>query len=219
MQRSALEQGLPLFIRTDIDPESFSKGKVQWCPEKQIDKNLCCQESQIDAAQKQILDFFEESPVSIALIDAFELTYTMANAFYSQLVGRTPEQLVIPENCEMPRSVFSSNIAAFSSLMAHKKLNQGLSARIQYFAVQTFPAHAHLPTVCVCYYFLLLFCHSGRSQSFFKSFTINSSLRTLATKNEASLMHRYRSILAFCQLFRLSADDYSDQPDSDRILS
>lgn len=51
-------------------------------------------QQKIDAAQKQILASFEESPVAIALIDAFELTYTMANPFYGQLVGRTPDQLI-----------------------------------------------------------------------------------------------------------------------------
>ncbi|GGC16206.1 GAF domain-containing sensor histidine kinase [Dyadobacter sediminis] len=51
-------------------------------------------QQKIDLAQQQILTSFEESPVAIALIDEFELTYRMANPFYCQLVGRTPEQLI-----------------------------------------------------------------------------------------------------------------------------
>ena len=51
-------------------------------------------QQKIDLAQQQILASFEESPVAIALIDEADLTFTMANQFYAQLVGRTPDQLV-----------------------------------------------------------------------------------------------------------------------------
>ncbi|MCF0054943.1 PAS domain-containing protein [Dyadobacter sp. CY356] len=51
-------------------------------------------QQKIDEAQRQILSSFEQSPVAIALIDESELTYTMANPFYAELVGRTPEQLI-----------------------------------------------------------------------------------------------------------------------------
>ncbi|PMD92507.1 PAS domain-containing sensor histidine kinase [Siphonobacter sp. BAB-5405] len=46
------------------------------------------------AAQQQILDSFEASPVGIALIDRHELTFQRANPFYGELVGRTPDQIV-----------------------------------------------------------------------------------------------------------------------------
>ncbi|MDQ1089942.1 PAS domain S-box-containing protein [Siphonobacter sp. SORGH_AS 1065] len=46
------------------------------------------------AAQKQILDSFEVSPVGIALIDRHELTFQQVNTFYGELVGRTPDQIV-----------------------------------------------------------------------------------------------------------------------------
>lgn len=51
-------------------------------------------QQKIDEAQRQILSSFEQSPVAIALIDKSELTFTMANPFYGELVGRTPEQLI-----------------------------------------------------------------------------------------------------------------------------
>ena len=51
-------------------------------------------QQQIDEAQQQILSSFEESPVAIALIDEKDLTFRMANPFYGQLVGRSPEQIV-----------------------------------------------------------------------------------------------------------------------------
>ncbi|XWW45480.1 PAS domain-containing protein [Fibrella sp. USSR17] len=51
-------------------------------------------QQQIDEAQRQILQSFEQSPVAIALLDEHELTFRMVNPFYAQLVGRTPEQLV-----------------------------------------------------------------------------------------------------------------------------
>ncbi|MCE7059766.1 ATP-binding protein [Dyadobacter sp. CY343] len=51
-------------------------------------------QQKVDLAQQQILASFEELPVAIALIDELELTFTMANPFYAQLVGRTPDQLV-----------------------------------------------------------------------------------------------------------------------------
>ncbi|MBE9461546.1 PAS domain-containing protein [Dyadobacter subterraneus] len=51
-------------------------------------------QQKIDEAQRQILSSFEQSPVAIALIDEPDLTFTMANPFYGQLVGRTPEVLI-----------------------------------------------------------------------------------------------------------------------------
>ena len=48
----------------------------------------------IEESQQQLLASFEQSPVAIAIIDAADLTFRMANPFYGQLVGRTPNELV-----------------------------------------------------------------------------------------------------------------------------
>jgi PAS domain S-box-containing protein len=45
-------------------------------------------QQRIDESQQQILASFEESPVGIALIDEENLTFTMVNPFYGELVGR-----------------------------------------------------------------------------------------------------------------------------------
>lgn len=47
--------------------------------------------SQPPESQLQLLSLFEQSPVGIALIDAEQLTFRLANLFYAQLVGRTPQ--------------------------------------------------------------------------------------------------------------------------------
>lgn len=51
-------------------------------------------QQQIEASQQQLLSLFEQSPVGIALIDQQNMTFQLANPFYGQLVGRTPQQLV-----------------------------------------------------------------------------------------------------------------------------
>lgn len=51
-------------------------------------------QKQIEESQMQLLALFEQSPVGIAIISKNELTYTMANPFYGELVGRKPEALV-----------------------------------------------------------------------------------------------------------------------------
>ncbi|MHA3787046.1 PAS domain S-box protein [Flavobacterium hauense] len=48
----------------------------------------------IKESQKQILDSFEEAPVGIAVIDREDLTFTMANRFYGQLVGRDSHTII-----------------------------------------------------------------------------------------------------------------------------
>ena len=50
--------------------------------------------NQAEEAQQQVLAFFEQSPVGIAIISADKLTYRMANPFYGYLVGREPDQIV-----------------------------------------------------------------------------------------------------------------------------
>ncbi|GAB3935214.1 PAS domain-containing sensor histidine kinase [Larkinella terrae] len=47
-----------------------------------------------EETQQQVLAFFEQSPVAIAIISEENLTFRMANPFYGYLVGRQPEQIV-----------------------------------------------------------------------------------------------------------------------------
>ncbi|MEZ0483869.1 PAS domain-containing sensor histidine kinase [Fibrella aquatica] len=49
---------------------------------------------QFEHVQRQVLDSFEQAPVAIAVIKDPELTFTMANHFYGQLVGRNPDELI-----------------------------------------------------------------------------------------------------------------------------
>ncbi|MFD1143478.1 PAS domain S-box protein [Larkinella insperata] len=44
--------------------------------------------------QRQVLTFFEQSPVGIAIISGPALIYTMVNPFYLELVGRTYDQMI-----------------------------------------------------------------------------------------------------------------------------
>lgn len=44
--------------------------------------------------QKQLLDSFEQSPVGIAILNKEGLTFTMVNAFFSELVGRSTGELI-----------------------------------------------------------------------------------------------------------------------------
>jgi PAS domain S-box-containing protein len=48
----------------------------------------------IEKSRKQLLALFEQSPVAIATISEKDLTFLTANAFYAELAGRTPEQLI-----------------------------------------------------------------------------------------------------------------------------
>ncbi len=47
-----------------------------------------------EMSQRQLLNSLNESHVGFAVVDGYELTYRTANAFYCQLVDRTPEQLL-----------------------------------------------------------------------------------------------------------------------------
>ena len=51
-------------------------------------------QQRIEESQQQILTSFEQSPIAIAMIDKEGLTYTMANPFYGELVGREPESII-----------------------------------------------------------------------------------------------------------------------------
>ncbi|WP_262511107.1 PAS domain S-box protein [Larkinella arboricola] len=47
-----------------------------------------------EETQRQVLAFFEQSPVGIAILSGPELIFTMVNPFYLELVGRTYDQLI-----------------------------------------------------------------------------------------------------------------------------
>ncbi len=48
----------------------------------------------LEASQQQLLRMFEQSPVGIAIVNVDRHTFRMANPFYSQLVGRSPQELI-----------------------------------------------------------------------------------------------------------------------------
>lgn len=48
---------------------------------------------QLEKSQEQLLAYFEQSPVAIAIIAKENLTFKLVNPFYAQLVGRLPENL------------------------------------------------------------------------------------------------------------------------------
>lgn len=49
---------------------------------------------ELEKSQQQLLANFEQSPVGIAIVAKEDLTFTMVNPFYSNLVGRKPQELV-----------------------------------------------------------------------------------------------------------------------------
>lgn len=80
-----------------------AKGKVQFDAKKVASRfNGILQDiteqvfarRQIEESQQQLLVFFEQSPVAVAIIDEDDLTFRMANTFYGQLVGRDPNELI-----------------------------------------------------------------------------------------------------------------------------
>jgi PAS domain S-box-containing protein len=48
----------------------------------------------IEKSQRELLGYFEDSPVAIAIIGKDNLTFKMANSFYGELSGRKPGELV-----------------------------------------------------------------------------------------------------------------------------
>lgn len=51
-------------------------------------------QKKVDATRKQLLDSFEQSPVGIATLEKEGLSFSMANRFYGELVGRDPQSLI-----------------------------------------------------------------------------------------------------------------------------
>jgi PAS domain S-box-containing protein len=49
---------------------------------------------QIEENQRRLLALFEQSPVALATIMRERLTFTSANTFYAELVGRRPEEII-----------------------------------------------------------------------------------------------------------------------------
>ncbi|PRY21933.1 PAS domain-containing protein [Spirosoma oryzae] len=87
--------------------------------------------------QRQLLNSLNESHVGLAIVDGPELTYRTANAFYCQLVDRTPEQLlgrpmmtVFPELVgqgfdERIRSVLDTGVPHLAQALPARLLRQG----------------------------------------------------------------------------------------------
>ncbi len=55
--------------------------------------NLQVAQEKIEKQQEQLLAYFEQSPVAIAIMSKENLTFGLVNAFYAELVGRKPEEL------------------------------------------------------------------------------------------------------------------------------
>ena len=50
-------------------------------------------QKKLEKSQQQLITYFEQSPVAIAIISKENLTFRMVNAFYGELVGRKPEEI------------------------------------------------------------------------------------------------------------------------------
>jgi len=72
-----------------------AEGKVYGIMDMAVDvTEQVLSQQKIEESQRQLLASFEDSPVGIATIVEEGLTFTMANPFYCNLVGRTPEDIV-----------------------------------------------------------------------------------------------------------------------------
>ncbi len=68
-------QAATLIVAIDVSNEVYSRLKLE-------------------NSQRQLLSYFEQSPVAIAIVQGSDLTFQMANPFYGELVGRHPDQLI-----------------------------------------------------------------------------------------------------------------------------
>jgi PAS domain S-box-containing protein len=83
------------FYNITYTPVLDEKGEVYAILDIAIDVTEKIEEQQrIEESQVQLLSLFEQSPVAIAIINTHELTFTMANSFYANLVGRTTDQII-----------------------------------------------------------------------------------------------------------------------------
>jgi PAS domain S-box-containing protein len=48
----------------------------------------------VKESQMELLTLFEQSPIAIAMLSKEDLKFTMANPYYGQMVGRSPEELI-----------------------------------------------------------------------------------------------------------------------------
>lgn len=58
-----------------------------------VTDNILAQQK-VEETQQQLVASFQQSPVGLAVISSKQLTFTLANPFYGDLVGRQPEQLI-----------------------------------------------------------------------------------------------------------------------------
>ncbi|KQS27095.1 PAS domain-containing protein [Dyadobacter sp. Leaf189] len=96
-QVDIVQQGVMTHNYYDItySPVYDSQGKVYAILDIAIDVTERVNiEKQIEESQMQLLSLFEQSPIGIAMIHKDNLTFTMANPFYTKLVGRAPEDIL-----------------------------------------------------------------------------------------------------------------------------
>lgn len=98
------DQLLPIYRNGQLDDVywTFSYSPVNDESGRIAGVFVTCQETtqqvltrqRLEEGQRQVLAYFEQSPVGIAIISDPDLTFRMANPFYSELVGRRPDQLI-----------------------------------------------------------------------------------------------------------------------------
>ena len=72
-----------------------SEGKVYAILDIAIDvTDRVMAQIQIEERQEQLLNLFEKSPVAIAIISKDNLTVTMANSFYGEMIGRKTDEVI-----------------------------------------------------------------------------------------------------------------------------
>ncbi|GAB3540887.1 PAS domain-containing sensor histidine kinase [Spirosoma fluminis] len=59
-----------------------------------VTERVFSQQQQMEKVQREVLTSFEQSPAAIAIITGLDLRFQMANPFYGELVGRSPDQLI-----------------------------------------------------------------------------------------------------------------------------
>ena len=83
------------FYNITYTPILDNEGKVYAILDIAIDVTKRVEhQKQIEESQMQLLALFEQSPVGIAIIRKEGLTFTMANPFYGELVGRHPDEII-----------------------------------------------------------------------------------------------------------------------------
>jgi len=89
--------GVPRVFYFDFTykPLFDSAGKIYGIMDMAVDvTDRVIANERIAESQRQLLASFEQSPVGIAILEKEKLAFTMANPFYGELVGRTPESLI-----------------------------------------------------------------------------------------------------------------------------